>query len=648
MYHHVHFYVKALKPLEHYKEMEKTFNSFLAAYSPNAEAKVEIGRQQWTKVSGSPVAEYCSQGQDLPEQLISGLGWRITASYFGPETQTVLLTSPDSKGVKFVITGKTAGTPNAAKKARTAEEQYDHFKACHLDRFFGNQANREGCGALGFCAPAGELQKINKNYVDKHPQLLVDKRGVHSYGEFKVFESFAYYSSVDNTKADVGTVLRFVHSGSGSTVLPGLTPVEATFPLKQEVVAYFDHWVSNVVDRKQFLSTLTDTLGFVPKVDFNAGVVAAGEAIIESTVTGNTPGVVMKNKALALVNQEQVYLPINNALSKVGHVSQYLEEIGQGIQHLASRVEDLVSFIARVNLMRDTTGQGLNFLNIPGSYYGRLTAGNLEQAGLSGAEASELLDALTSTAVVSPAGLVSVDVTDEQVATAVKAMGKHAGAAEKKLDSVTKAVRKAVYSNLYKLLKDNFSEETYLRIVKNKVLVDIQGVDVLFQIFTSPVLQQKAGDEAPFLEFIQRVCSEAKDADGNPRQIKPGCGGFGIRNFLTLFLSIEVSKAMRELDQAEGGETLALAQQKVQAFTDQLDESNPVLTAISDAMTEEGDAVLALKAASVSDADKAALQATITSAQAAKQAGNDKLGSISDRYKALLSGLREKQQALAK
>ena len=33
-----------------------------------------------------------------------------------------------------------------------------------------------------------------------------------------------------------------------------------------------------------FLDTLYDTLCFTPKVDFNAGVVAAGEAQIESTV----------------------------------------------------------------------------------------------------------------------------------------------------------------------------------------------------------------------------------------------------------------------------------------------------------------------------------------------------------------------------
>ncbi len=50
------------------------------------------------------------------------------------------------------------------------------------------------------------------------------------------------------------------------------------------------------------------------------------------------------------------------------------------------------------------------------------------------------------------------------------------------------------------------------------------------------------GEQAPFLEFIQRVC------DKKAIEIKPGCGGFGIRNFLTLFLSIEVSNFMDVLD----------------------------------------------------------------------------------------------------
>jgi hypothetical protein len=53
-------------------------------------------------------------------------------------------------------------------------------------------------------------------------------------------------------------------------------------------------------------------------VDFNAGVIAAGEAQIESTVIGNTPPFETAVDEEALTDQSQVFLPINNALSEVG------------------------------------------------------------------------------------------------------------------------------------------------------------------------------------------------------------------------------------------------------------------------------------------------------------------------------------------
>ena len=88
--------------------------------------------------------------------------------------------------------------------------------------------------------------------------------------------------------------------------------------------------------------------------------------------------------------------------------------------------------------------------------------------------------------------------------------------------------------------------------MRNQVLVDIQGGDVLLQIFTCKILQDEQSHEAPFLEFIQRVCDQCRDGDctqnGAPTSLKPGCGGFGIRNFLTLFLSIEVSKSYARRD----------------------------------------------------------------------------------------------------
>lgn len=98
-----------------------------------------------------------------------------------------------------------------------------------------------------------------------------------------------------------------------------------------------------------------------------------------------------------LVNQQQVYLPTNNALSPVGHVALFIDQLGQGIQHLASRVPDLVAFIQRANAYREVTQKGLVFLSIPRSYYGRLTLADLSVA-MNGCEESAcaVLSAVTA------------------------------------------------------------------------------------------------------------------------------------------------------------------------------------------------------------------------------------------------------------
>jgi 4-hydroxyphenylpyruvate dioxygenase-like putative hemolysin len=367
-------------------------------------------------------------------------------------------------------------------------------------------------------------------------------------------------------------------------VLPGVENVEAEFD-SISLPAYCDHWVSNVVSRTGFIDTLNDTLGFAPKVDFNAGVVAAGEAQIESTVAGNDPGIFMEDEQTALESQSQVYLPINNALSEVGHVHLYLKEIGQGIQHIASRVSDLPAIIQRANDMRKATGAGLSFLSIPQSYYGFLRKDYMaKELKIDASLAEQYVAALREAKLLSPSDNVYLHVTREQVAAAIPSAG----------PDVVEHVMRARYSNLYALLRDNVGEETYLSIVRNQVLVDIQGGDLLMQIFTIPVLQREAGQEAPFFEFIQRVCSNKTDDSGKRLPMKPGCGGFGIRNFLTLFLSIEVSKASKQRSDAEQNgkhEAAAYYGRMVDAFTQQLEESNPVLTLISDAMTEEGEAI---------------------------------------------------------
>ena len=55
---------------------------------------------------------------------------------------------------------------------------------------------------------------------------------------------------------------------------------------------------------------------------------------------------------------------------------------------------------------------------------------------------------------------------------------------------------------MYKLLRDHVTEERYVAIVRNQILVDIQGNDILYQIFTRPILQRHSGEEG-FLILLE-------------------------------------------------------------------------------------------------------------------------------------------------
>eukprot|EP00729_Bicosta_minor_P006528 gene6528-10749_t len=695
-YHHVQFYVDKLETIEHYTAIQDRMNAFGPDVLKDGVDEAAL-TAQWTKMSGETVDQeaYDATGQDMVDQLLHGAGWRIVGHHKDSATESVILSSRANNGVHFVVTtqnpggagagaGAAAGDADAGKQDaddRSGKRQkpagsatYHHFSEQNVDRFYNSQNKRQGVGTLAFQVEAGGAQKIFDRYAEKHPKLLHSKE-VQSYEGFKIVEVFAYYKPVvgadgamsgtaTGVDADTGTVMRYVEStGESDSFLPGVTPIMAVFPEDATCPAFFDHWVSNVVSRTGFLDTLYDCLGFTPKVDFNAGVVAAGEAQIESTVTGNTSGFTTDDKEVALVNQSQVYLPINNALSEVGHVHLYLKEVGQGIQHLASRVENLPAFVANANKMRRVTGHGFDFLKIPRSYYGRLTLEALSTADaefglekpLSAGLADGVMHALRDLKLADWAGIVDMGFEEKDVVRLQPNIPPmHQAEFGERQADIGKVVARSQYINLYKMLRDHVTLETYRQIVINNVLVDIQGDDVLFQIFTKMVLQRKAGQEAPFLEFIQRVCSEQCDADGCPKKIVPGCGGFGIRNFLTLFLSIELGKASAELEDAEllpAGEALtkdkiAIATEKIMLFTTQLEESNPVLTEISDAMTAEGTALDKFAAASTKEAKEAA-QAEFDQFKLVKEAGNKKLQGISFKFKNMARALRERGEALA-
>lgn len=642
-FHHVHAYVDSLRPLSEYKELESRMNTLCGAFIGECGKDVAKGAQKFEEIFGEKPnpEDFKVNGQDLVEQLITGVGFRITAEHTAPGangTRSMLINSQDARGAKFVVTVREE-TP-AAKKAKT-EVDLHHFSKDGADLYYKAslaEGGRPGVAIVAF--ESSKVAQIQANYTEKHPALI------HSYNEygagaslFKVLEVFAYYKSDNSKLADQSTRIRFVQRGDAvkSTILPGFVTCDAVYP-EDGMPAYSDHWVSNVVNRNEFLATLEDTLGFTSKVDFNAGVVAAGEAMIESTVTGNTPCVEFSSPEDIMLNQSQIYLPINNALSEVGHVHLFLKEIGQGIQHIASRVVDLTSFVERTNQYRKMTGRGFTFLNIPRSYYGYLTVENLVAEQVPEGVATAVFAKLQDAGLMNKAGIVEMDITDAAIS------GLDFPAAH--LAGITSVVKLARYNNLHKMLGSNFNEETYLKIVENKILVDIQAGDILFQIFTGNILQREAGMESPFLEFIQRVCSKQNGADGKPKPIRPGCGGFGIRNFLTLFLSIEVSKAMKLMETSkEAGDTATFdnAESQVRLFTEQLDLSNPILTTISDAMCEEADALVEAAKPGTSAVDKAAAEAQVQKHFLIKEQGQKDLQALSDKYKLLMRELREKK-----
>jgi len=123
-----------------------------------------------------------------------------------------------------------------------------------------------------------------------------------------------------------------------------------------------------------------------------------------------------------------------------------------------------------------------------------------------------------------------------------------------------------------------------------------------------------------------------------------------IRNFLTLFLSIEVSKAASQVAEAKlsGSESrLNYAEQRVECFTNQLNDSNPILTEISDAMTEEGECKAEMEAASLRGDEKGAREwnKRVGIARKRKEEGNAKLMACSARWKEVMRSIREASES---
>jgi hypothetical protein len=281
-FHHVQFCVDDLKPLDEYKNLEKSFNEFSALWEKEGQ-KLEHGQKVFKQVVGDKAKDpstFSSINQDIVSQLISAVGLRVTGHHNGTLTHSVLMSSVDATGLKFVV---TAPNERGAKKRRTnqssvvGEEEFDHFDLQHHQQYLESHNGRQGVRVLSFnCVSSGGLDVIAANYAAKHPKLLsfgqVREYGEHDGEKFRILDVAAFYAyKLDGTmtgEADIGTVLRFLEVPSQgkyhSVVLPGLEAVEATFPVTA-VACYPDHRVNKNNYRKQNFSTLNDVSGVTPK-----------------------------------------------------------------------------------------------------------------------------------------------------------------------------------------------------------------------------------------------------------------------------------------------------------------------------------------------------------------------------------------------
>jgi hypothetical protein len=77
-------------------------------------------------------------------------------------------------------------------------------------------------------------------------------------------------------------------------------------------------------------------------------------------------------------------------------------------------------------------------------------------------------------------GAVSLDVTRENLEDLLNAAisDDYKDIYSSQKNEILQAVLHSRYKNLYSLLRDNVSEETYLGIVRNKILCDVQGEDM--------------------------------------------------------------------------------------------------------------------------------------------------------------------------
>jgi hypothetical protein len=120
--------------------------------------------------------------------------------------------------------------------------------------------------------------------------------------------------------------------------------------------------------------------------------------------------------------------------------------------------------------------KGFTFLQIPRSYYGTLNTKQLKENGLSLRCANAIMDACEQCQIMSADGAVDLDVTADLIDQALRStlVGSELEEYASNAPTVTNIILRSRYINLHSLLCHHVSEESYVALVRNQILVDVQ------------------------------------------------------------------------------------------------------------------------------------------------------------------------------
>ncbi|MEL7427206.1 MAG: 4-hydroxyphenylpyruvate dioxygenase, partial [Bacteroidota bacterium] len=170
---------------------------------------------------------------------------------------------------------------------------------------------------------------------DEHGQVV--RAGIHTYGE---------------------TVHVFVERKAyQGTFLPGYEEWNPSFRPQEIGLQYIDHMVGNVElgEMNTWVNFYADVMGFTQIVSFDDKDISTEYTALMSKVMSNGNG--------------RIKFPINEPAEglRKSQIEEYLDFYeGAGVQHLAVATNDIITTV------RELRARGIEFLQVPGTYYDTL------------------------------------------------------------------------------------------------------------------------------------------------------------------------------------------------------------------------------------------------------------------------------------